>query len=151
MKNRTAMKCLIPISVAAVAAMVPSSAYADTNVRAEATCTTFTIHIDGLQPGDKVFANQGSTPPYHLTVTAEGTVDATLAAAMNPWFTADVLLIRDGQLTTVYHALVDCTTPEYVGMPVIDPAPVTTATPEPAPVVERPRRIADRLTLFGLR
>jgi hypothetical protein len=145
-------KYIVPLAIAAAAFTIPSSAHADgPSVRAEATCTTFTIHIEGLSPGDKVFAEQGSTPPSHLTVSAVGTVDTTIPSASNPWFTADVLVQHDGQLVTVYHALVDCTTPEYVGTPAVDPVP---ADVEPVTVVapvERPRRIAERLTRFGMR
>jgi hypothetical protein len=87
---------------------------------ASATCESFTIHVENLVPGDRVFANQGSNPPYHVAVNeAAGTADAVLAASMNPWYYADVLVQRDGQLISLYRALVDCQTPPMILEPVV--------------------------------
>jgi hypothetical protein len=127
--------------------LIPAPAHADGPiVNASATCAGFTIHAEGLTPTDRLYVNQGSNPPAHPIISAEGIVDTVLVASMNPWYTADVVL--NGEV--VYHALVDCTTPEYEGVPAVDPAPVVVPKLVAAPV-ERPRRVTERLVVFGLR
>jgi hypothetical protein len=101
-------KYIVPLTIVGLTAFA-NPAHADgINVRADANCQTFTVHVDGLTPGDRVYVNQGSNPPAHPIISAEGVVDTVLAASMNPWFTADVVVIDDGTLATMYHQLVDC-------------------------------------------
>ena len=135
---------IVPLAIVGLAAFA-TPAHADgPTVNASATCAGFTIHAEGLTADDRLYVNQGSNPPYHPIVSAEGVVDTVLAASMNPWYTADIVL--NGAV--VYHQLVDCQPVEAA--PAVDPAPIVVAEPVVAPV-ERPRRIAEHLTLFGLR
>lgn len=137
-------KYIVPLAIAAAFA-IPTTAHADGPVvNASIDCDTFTVHVEGLQPGDRVVLEQGSNPPAQPIISAAGTVDTVLASSKNPWFDADVVLIVGGQLTTAFHQYVDCTTPADEPAPAVDPVAVVAAAAAPAPVVapvERPRRV----------
>jgi hypothetical protein len=143
---------IVPLAIVGLAAFTNITAHADgPTVNANATCAGFTIHAEGLTPADRLYVEQGSNPPARPIVSAEGTVDLVMPAALNGFYTADVVL--NG--ATVYHQMVDCDGTA----PAVDPTGVVAVAPtaaKPAPVVEvkpveRPRRVSELLVRFGLR
>lgn len=147
-------KALIPAAIVAALAFA-SGVHADgpSAAGSVAGCDAFTINVSGLQAGDQIIAEQGSSAPGMMPVDeATGTVHVTLKVTTDPWFTADVVLERGEQLTVLYHQLVDCDG----NAPAVDPTVVvsTVAVAEPvapASFVARERRVSERLVLFGLR
>jgi hypothetical protein len=141
-------KYIVPLTIAGLACFT-TVAHADgPTVNANATCAGFTIHAEGLTPADRLFVEQGSNPPARPIVSEAGTIDLVMPAALNGFYTADIVL--NG--ATVYHQMVDCDG----SAPAVDPTGVVAVKPAPhvevkvAPV-ERPRRTAERLVRFGLR
>ena len=157
---------IIPLAIAGLVAFAPTAHADGASVSADANCTTFTVHASGLQAGDRLVVEQGSQAPYGFVMgsgvywqfavdEAAGTANVALPATAEPWFTADVLVIHDGSMTGLFHQMVDCnaTAPEVDPTTVTVVEPVVTVAPEPvaAPVVERARRVSERLLRFGLR
>lgn len=146
-------KLVVPLTIAvAITIAIPTGARADgpPSVNASIDCATFNIHVEGLVDGDRLVVEMGSNPPlgfvmgsgvyWQFAVSPEGTADAVLASSVNPWFDADVLVVRAGKFTNYFHEKVDCsgTAPE------VDPNPVVVAEPEPVVEVKpvmRPRRV----------
>lgn len=149
-------KALIPAAIVAAFAFA-SGVHADgpsasgTNVG----CDTFTVNVSGLQAGDQIIVEQGSSAPGALPVDESGSIHVVLKATTDPWFTADVVLERGEQLTVLFHQLVNCDG----NAPTVDPTAVvptveTVAVAEPvvpAALTVRERRVSERLVMFGLR
>ena len=157
-------KFIVPLTIAAAFA-IPGHAAADDplpSVTANATCDKFTIHVTGLANGERLVVEQGSMPPYgfvmgsgvywQFSVNSDGTADAVLRATTDPLFSADVLVVRGSMMVSLFHQTVDCTgaapTTEMTQVEPVQPVPTEV---DGAPVETRPRRVAERLTLFGLR
>lgn len=120
-----------------------------------AGCDTFTVNVAGLQVGDQVVVEQGSSAPGMIPMDdSTGTAHAVLSATTDPWFTADVVLERGEQLTVLFHQLVDCDGNAPAVDPTVVTPVVTVAVAEPvvaAQLAVRERRVSERLLMFGLR
>jgi hypothetical protein len=142
-------KIIVPLTIAGLACFAPVAHADGPTVNANASCAGFTIHAEGLTASDRLYVEQGSNPPARPIVSTEGIIDLVMPAALNGFFTADVVL--NGAV--VYHAIVDCDGTA----PAVDPTVgIVEPAAKPAPVVEvkaveRPRRVAEMLVRFGLR
>lgn len=145
-------KAIILTAIATAAFAMPAVAHADgPSASADANCDTFTVNASGLQAGDRLVVEQGSAPPAQVGVDeVTGTAHIALKAPADPWFDADVLLIRDHQYINLFHQMVDC---DQVA-PAADPIAGVVAVAEPvvpATLAVRVRRVSEPLLRFGPR
>lgn len=142
----------LAIAIAGICCAIPATrAHADgPSVTADATCTTFTVNASGLLPGDRLVVEQGSEAPYGLVMgsgvywqfdvdEAAGNAHAVLGATADPWFPADVGVIRDHVWISLYHTMVDCDgNAPAVSAAEVAPETTVKAAAEPATLAAEP-------------